>query len=255
MPPVIYAAPNEGTSPVFCEAFAAGCGGAKIINGGPLYPGDVALFGSPQLWELLVAAKNEGRHWFYGDHAYFKKGRFYRITKNAFMTTKFAKPRPQDYARFDALGLEIKPKREGGRHILICPPSTAHIQMMKRAGIESPAEDFDGWARAELAKYTDRPIQTRWKRAYIEGRPLESDLKDCWAVVVFTSNVGVLAALAGIPVFAVGPCASRLFGTEDLSAIEANALPEDRRSIAAFLSSQQWSLEEIRRGRAWEALQ
>ena len=80
--PVCYSVPNEYTSPRFCAAFAAGCGGT-VTSSHKLRPGPVALFGSAKLWPLLKQAQAAGREWLYGDHGYFGRYRYYRITRNA----------------------------------------------------------------------------------------------------------------------------------------------------------------------------
>lgn len=248
-----YAVPSELTSPHFCAALAQGLGAAYTTEP-RLQDGDVALFGSPVLWDLLLEARDQGRAWFYGDHAYFGKRRYYRITRNAFMATG-REPIRGGGARLARLGVEIQAWRRGGRHILVCPPGAIHGGLVARAGvaIQQP-ENWGAWARAELRKFTDRPIKTRTKDQARSGRPLEADLKDCWALVCFMSNVGVQAALAGIPVFVLGPAAARTVGCDDLSKIESPAYPDNRYEFACSLAAQQWTLEEIAAGEPREAL-
>ena len=66
MRPTAYSTPAFRTPPIWCAAFAAGCGG-RVQEGGPLRPGPVAMFGSPGLWPILRQAQAAGRGWVYGD--------------------------------------------------------------------------------------------------------------------------------------------------------------------------------------------
>lgn len=250
----VYTVPGELTSPRFGDAFARGAG-ATVTKRLRLNPGDVAMFGSPILWPMLLDARDQGRTWYYGDHAYFGRREYYRVTRNAFMAQGTERHTGDD-ARLAALGVNIQTWRRDGRHILICPPGPVHANLMRRAGVEIQyPNDWGVWAMREVAKHTDRPLRLRtkaWARATNE--PLEADLKDCWAVVVFMSNVGVEAALAGVPVFVLGPSAARAVGCDDLARIETPLYPDNRHEFACSLAGQQWTLEEIAAGQAWEVL-
>lgn len=257
MPPVnVYAVPQERTSPRFCAAFATGAGAAYVADG-RLRAGDVALYGSPNLWDLLIEARAGGRAWYYGDNGYFRRGEYYRVTRNAYQASGYDW-NGCDEQRLERLGVEIQPMRRGGRHVLVCPPGGIHANLMRRAGvpIQEP-NDWGAWATRELARFTDRPIRIRTKAAAYESRrPLAADLEDCWAVVVFMSNVGLEASLAGVPVFVLGPAASSPLGRWQLSEIENPAYPDadHRRKVAASLAAQQWTLEEIAAGDCWRSI-
>lgn len=251
----VYAAPMEKTSPRFCRAFAAGAQGAysEIPQ---LQPGAAALFGSPRLWDLVVAARAEGRDLYYGDHGYFGRKEYYRVTRGDFQAGEFARAGGEE--RLDRLGVQIQPSRRGGRHILVCPPSPIYAELMRRAGVPiAETADWGAWAARELARFTDRPVRTRAKDSALKaGRSLAEDLEDCHAVVVFTSNVALEASMAGVPVFVLGPAASRVLGRRELSQIENPVYPDadQRRAVAASLASQQWTLAEIDAGDCWRAL-
>lgn len=243
MIPVVYAAPREYTSPRWCAAFAAGCGG-RVEAGAVLRPGPVALFGSPHLWALLERARAEGRTWYYGDKAYFGRGRYFRITRNALQHDGSGAAGPD---RFRIAGGAIAPWRRGGSHILVCPPGEP---FQRRMGVE-------GWLETTLAalrRHTDRPIRIRLKPRIPERHPLAPDLVDCWALVTFMSNTAVEAICAGIPAFVTGRCAASAMAAGELARIEAPALPDGREQWAWNLAANQWTLGEMRAGRAWAAL-
>lgn len=245
MIPTTYAVPTEKTSPVFCRAFARGCGG-PIQDGGPLQPGAVALWGSPRLWPLLQQARAERRTWYYGDKGYFGRGTFFRITRNRFQHDGSGIARPK---RWSALGLEIQPWRTSGLHIVVCPNGHGQYRLF---GLDAVA-----WIRevvGELARHTDRPVRIRWRTTKAGAWPLSEDLKNAWAVVVWTSNAAVDALVAGVPVFVQSTdSAAYHLGTPDLTRIERPVEPSDEERLRFFqvLAANQWTLEEIEKGVAW----
>lgn len=263
-----YAAPGERTSPAFCRAFAQGAGGAYVEDR-QLRPGDVALFGSPALWDLLLQARAEGRTWYYGDHGFFgravrygqfQKGPWYmRVARGEFQAAAPGPLGPREQARAEAVlrrqDVQVRPWRGGGRHVLVCPPSPVYGHLMKRAGVPMDCpQDWGGWALRELERHTARPLRVRTKADAQEGRPLEADLEDCWAVVTFMSNVALEAVLAGVPAFILGPAAFRELGRNHLDQIESPLYPANRYEAARSLAAAQWTLEEIEQGTAWGAL-
>lgn len=233
--------PTKGTSPLWVEAFAAGAGCRKQV-GGPLAPGDVALFGHPALEPMLKEAQEQGRNWYYGDHGYFGRGHFYRCTKNAY---QFDGLSGDDRTwRFCRMGMPVKDWRKNGDYILLCPNSQSFLE---RFGAPNWVDD----TIISLRRHTDRPIKIRWKD---DRRPIKRDFKDCWAVVVFTSNAAVEAALFGIPVFATRSCAALSMGSSDLSLIERPLMPDGRKQWASRLANNQWTLSEMARGDLWRVL-
>jgi hypothetical protein len=240
--PVVYSVQQEGTSPRWCAAFARGCGSRVVPHSQGLQPGPVAAFGSPRLWGLLQQARAQGRDWYYGDHGYFQRGRYYRCTRGAYMHDGRGQ---SDGRRLRAHGVRVQPWRRGGGHVLVCPPGEVFCGLH---GMD--AESWLGGTLNKLAAHTDRPVQVRAK-SEARHRPLSVDLRDCWALVTFMSNTAVEAVLAGVPVFCTGQCTGLTMGRGDLSKIEEPAKPEGRRQWAAVLADQQWTLEEMSRGMLW----
>lgn len=227
---------------MWAKAFAKG-NGAAVCTADVLEPGAVALFGSPQRWRLLAQARAEGRTWWYGDHAYFGRREYFRITRNAWQHDCRGRG---DLARLELLGVRERGWRKTGRNVLLCPNSP---QFFALHGM-----DCEQWIREtsqQLAAHTDREIRVRFKNS---ARVLEDELRDAWAVVVFTSVCGVHAALQGVPSFATADCASRAFGSGDLSLIETPPRPDNRYEMASVLAANQWTLHEMARGQAWREL-
>lgn len=242
-----YVADGERTSPRFCAAFAEGCGGKLAHGPRVLHPGPVALWGSPALWPLLERAQAQGRDWIYADNAYVGRGRYFRIAVNGYQHDGTG---AGDFGRFIRAGGTLQPWRRSGARILVCPNSHVHFPLFGR--------DADQWVAdvvAELREHTDRRIQVRWKKEALE-RPIDVDLVDAWAVVAWSSAAAIDALMAGVPAFSLAPhAAARRMGSTELADIETPLYPDDREGFFAALAANQWTLDEIRAGVAWRALQ
>lgn len=247
-PPVSYYVPSEYTSPKMAYAFAKGCGGTITDDLDYLFEGPVALFGSPPAWPLLRRAQEAGREWYYIDHGYFHKGKYYRITKNAYQHDGRGTSTGVRFRAFQRL--KIQPWRTEGNHIVLCPNSAAHFALH---GL-----DVDQWLRdvlTTLRQHTDREVRIRWKVQRHE-RPIAEDLVNAWACVVFSSAAALDALIAGVPVFTLAPFASTVrMGLSDLAQIEQPVYPEDRESFLSVIADNQWTLQEMLQGIAWRALQ
>jgi hypothetical protein len=249
-PPVSYYVPSEQTSPKFAYAFAKGCGG-EITDEDVLFEDrPVALFGSPARWPLLRAAQAAGLDWFYADHGYLGRGKYFRITKNAYQHDGRGEKTPDNWARFERFRRPIHPWRTSGQHVLVCPNSAVYFSLF---GID--AEQWLSNVQDRIRAHTDREIRLRWK-VQRRDRPIEQDLRNAWAVVVFSSAAAVDALIAGVPVFTVAPFAATYrMGLSDLARIEAPVFPPDRESFLAVLAANQFTIAEILSGQAWKHLQ
>lgn len=251
-PPVTYIGSNETTSPKFGQAFMHGCGGRAHNSAYGLIDGDVCSFGTPPTWPLFDQAIREGRNWYYGDHAYYRRGKYYRVTKNAYQyqptADEIQRATPE---RFTACPMTAEPDwRDGGATVVICPNSEPY---MARHGVNAKEWAVD--CARQVAQHTDRSIVVRWK-AQVGRRPFYLDLHEAFAVVVYNSNAAVEALAAGVPVFVTCPWASTFsMGLNDLALIESPYRPDNRLEFLWTLANHQWSLDEISRGLAWKTLQ
>lgn len=244
MIPVSYSVPGELTSPKFAAAFARGCGGAVVRNM-QLQDGPVAGFFTPKLWPVLRQARAEGREWYYADHGFFGRGKYYRIAKNAFQHDGTGDADPRRFQRFNR---PVQPWQKDGKHILICPQSATYFGLF---GLNLWAW-VDGVCR-KLRAVTDRPIIVRMAKN--SPKPIQANLVDCWAVVTFSSSAALDALIAGVPVFVLADfAAAHRMGLSDLSQIESPFYPDDRLRFLSVLAEHQWTLDEIRWGAAWKAL-
>lgn len=249
--PMTYISPSEVTSPKFGKAFADGCKGKLTNQLVSLQPGSFASFCTPAVWPLLDRAIADQRDYYYGDHAYWGRGHYYRVTHNAvqFQPTlvDLRRARPQ---RFALLNIAIAADwQQTGVHVVICPNSSVY---MRRFGLD--AEQWVTDVTSQIRLVSNRPIVVRWKRD-ARRRPLHLDLTNAHAVVVFSSNAAVEALVAGVPVFVLAPWAStRALACADVAQIETPIYPDDRLPFLWALAEQQWTLAEIATGLAWRSL-
>lgn len=243
-----YVSPGKAKSKLLCDAFAEGCGGT-VADPKRLAPGWAFFYGVVEqtvpLWRQALA---EGRA-LYCDNSYFDRGRerYFRITKNAVQLTRIASGDP---ARLAALGVRIEPWRQGGRHIVVVEQSEAFLRL---AGCEG---DWLADTLQALRRASPRPITVRrWNRDKGKAAStLASDLRDAWCLITHMSAAANEALLSGVPVFVTGPCAATPLASGALSQVETPLRPEGREAWAAGLASNQWTIDEIRRGIAWKAL-
>lgn len=184
---------------------------------------------------------------------------YHKVVVNSRHPTAYFQNVAHPSDRFDAFGIPVQPWRKRGGHILLAGMSA------KAAYCEgfSP-EQWEREAVAELRKHTDRTIIYRPKPNWTGARPivgtrmecdvpLEKHLQGCHALVSYHSNAGIDAILAGVPVITAGGVAS-VMGTRDLSRIEALPMPDGREQWAADIGYCQYSVDEMREGKAFRYL-
>jgi hypothetical protein len=170
------------------------------------------------------------------------------------------------------LGLDLRPWRTSGSHLLLC--------LQRNGGWSMGGTNVIDWAVDTvqiLKRYTDRPIIIRShpgdkgrgrdttaivttlqrkgiKKIYVspEKSELVHDLRNCWAVINHNSSPVVGAAIEGIPIFVTDPMNSqaRDVANTDLAKIENPDIP-DRQNWIERLSQFHWNFQDISDGTAW----
>ena len=184
---------------------------------------------------------------------------YHKLAVNSRHATAYFQNKRHDEHRFKRFGIGVLPWRKGGRHILVAGMSAkaAYAEGLK-------PEQWERDTIFRLRKLTDRPIIYRpkpnWMAAsLIAGSAMQRDvplpvaLKNCHAVVTHHSNVAIDAILAGVPAISEGGLAS-IMGSTSIEEIENPLMPNGRAQWAADIAWTQWSVEEMRAGRAWRYL-
>lgn len=215
--------------------------------------GSIAAFCTPPVWPLLDQAIADQRDYYYGDHGWFKRGKYYRVAKNAvqYQPTLDDLQRARPF-RYDLHGYDTAADwQRDGTAIIICPNSPVY---MRRFGLDAHAWTLEMADR--LGRITRRPIIIRWKD-HANVRPLYLDLHTAYCVVVFSSGAAVEALRAGIPIITTADWATtRMMGVGSVEDIDQLIYPENEQRIRFLwaLAEKQWTMAEISAGVAWKAL-
>ena len=240
LPEIVVSDGKKGINRKVCQYFAMGCGG-RIVSCEEA--GDnIATFGILRgTGEVIKKAKN----FWYIDHGYMGRSTppksmngYFRIVHNNFWHDGSGNY-PSD--RLEEAVPYMFNWRKNGNHIVVVPPSQA---MSLYLGLESWLED----TIKEIKKYSDRKIiVTKKSERGIPEKPLKEHLKNAWVLVTDHSNAAMEAMLRGIPSIMTNP-------QRRLSSIKNIENPPLDRSILNNLAYQQWSLKDMRNGKAWQEL-
>jgi len=162
------------------------------------------------------------------------------------------------------LGIDLKPWRKHGNHILICLQRNGGWSMKGLSVV-----DFFNQTVQEIRKYSDRPIIVRThpgdkKSIYYsrelkgqniilsQNRTLIQDLKNAWATVVYNSSPSVASIIEGVPAFLIDPEYSQasLVANLVLSNIEDPHI-SDRLPWVQKLAQCHWNDEDLISGETW----
>ncbi|HSW83549.1 MAG TPA: hypothetical protein VLH12_08745 [Usitatibacter sp.] len=148
-------------------------------------------------------------------------------------------------SRWDALGIDVKPWRQAGGHILVCPNRS-----FGTPGRFMPFHWIDE-VTARLRLLTKREIRVRPHPGNnAPAKPLAADLAGAWATVIWSSSAGVHSLIAGIPVICEAPFWIAKKAAGRIEEVELPPTP-NRAPIFERLAYAQWSLAEITSGEAF----
>jgi hypothetical protein len=182
----------------------------------------------------------------------------HKITVNDRHPTAYFQNTRHPGDRAEAVGVDLKPWRHSGKHILLAGMGDKAAEAEGRA-----VESWERQAIEALRHVTDRPIIYRPKPSWLRAKPLpgtsfspkqqslDDVLKDCHAVVTHHSNVAVEAIVAGVPAFCWKGVAVPM-SSQIIKDIEAPRFPDRRAQWCADIAYTQWNIDEMRRGLPWK---
>jgi hypothetical protein len=200
------------------DSLFAGWPGAYKPNYNVYYGHPAAFWGFiNNNWHVILQHVDNDMDWWFWDMPYWGRWNglkealvpeqkfYWRVSKNSIHETKI-KPRPDD--RFREWNLNIKPWRNTGSEILVCPSSDTMTRWCTGQGEKEWTESVV----QQLKHYTDRPVRVRYKprtaktsgpaAAQLVGlKSFQEDIADAWAVVTSVSMCAVEAISQGVPVF------------------------------------------------------
>lgn len=151
--------------------------------------------------------------------------------------------------RWAALGVDLKPWRTDGGHIVVCPNRS-----FGTPGRIMPP-NWTNETVAKLQKLTKREIRVRQHPGNEPPkRPLAEDLVGAWAMVVWLSTAGVHSLIAGVPTI----CCSPFWICKDIAGTSLDQINDppmiERMPTMQRMAWGQWSIEEIISGRPFKEL-
>ena len=154
-----------------------------------------------------------------------------------------------DESRWSRMGIDIKPWRTDGEHILVCGQRGIGSKLMR-----SPSRWHEAMAKV-LSQVTDRPIKVR---PHPGRKPnpiaLAKDMEGAWAIVVWSSSVAGKALIKGIPVYYQAP--HHVLDICMENTVKNIDLPKYKDRLQGFrrMAWAQWTIEEIATGEPFRRL-
>ena len=193
-----------------------------------------------------------------------KRGTTWKVGINGINRDAYFGPTGMDDLRVHNLGLKLKPWRTDGEYILICGQHDKSLQWRNMPRMSN-------WVMSiieEIQTYTDMPIVFRphprcrleaiehqYQNVYrVDPIKIENSyddfnlsFKDCHAVVNWSSNPGIQAVIAGVPVFTGPSSLAYPVANKELSTI-ANPLKPDRTQWLNDYAWTEYTIDEISQG-------
>lgn len=189
-----------------------------------------------------------------------KTWEYHRVAVDGHQPTAYLGKVNHPSDRFERLGLEVKPWRASGEHILLAGSSQKYHDFY---GISDPTRF---WTKAvKRLSGTEREIVYRPKPSWRDAVPIEgtrfSDsgetiadvLAGAHAMVTHGSNACFEAMLAGVPAIVLGDGVTKKISSTRLEDIESPRLAgdEERTQLLCNLAYSQFTLSEFASGEAW----
>jgi len=166
--------------------------------------------------------------------------------------------------RWDELGIDVKPWRERGKHVLIAGSSAKYHNF---CGLADPTT-FAGDVVAALRGHTERPIVYRPKPTWRERQPIPGvrysepperiadALAGAWVTVTHGSNAAFESIISGIPCISLGDGIAKSLSSSSLADVDHPFLADelDRARWLNALAYHQWMSAEFASGEAWETI-
>jgi hypothetical protein len=159
--------------------------------------------------------------------------------------------------RWEALGIELKPWRAEGEHILVAPS-----RPFGRPDVMMPYE----WPQRIIRRLNNLTKRRIINRSHpgdaTPNTPLEAHLRNAWACVIWASSVGVRALIEGVPVICDAEkwiCKQATFSMypaefQEIDARCTTYMDRCRLDAMHALAWAQWTVDEIATGEPFRYL-
>ena len=230
--------------------------------------------------KALLEAKKKGIDSYYFDHSYFdagyKENHWVRICKNAHSMNYLKDSSPKRWLEnFDKLYQIQNWKKSNSKrkNILIIPPTSAicwyfscHEWLKELMDILKHKLNSKLLSNIKIRVKPNEPLVDIngnflgiRNSNNICGTSLQEDLNNSLIVIAYNSQVALEATIRGIPVIVNenNACHSISFSLNDINSNLNNRIffkEPDRKKLFNWLSNNQFKLEELKNGFAWEML-
>lgn len=233
-----YPVHGKKKSEDLCNAFIAGA--PKSATGAVFFGVDASNI---DVWRETLRFQ---RPFWYLDNSFFDKtrGTHFRVAKNRIQID--AAQYGSNGQRFEALGIELQPRKTDGETIVVCPQSDSFMRDVARC----PGNWLEQKLRELNDCYPHRAVVVRdWNRDKLKAMAtLPRDLATAWRLVTHTSMAAVEALIRGVDVDVAGmhTIGRWCFGLESYDL--------DRHELMGVLADAQWTIDELKEGKAWAFL-
>ncbi len=196
--------------------------------------------------EIIKRSKN----FFYIDHGYFKQSDrkfsdkkaeilnfngYFRIVLNDFWHNGSGNKKND---RIKKLNIKFKEEKKNGDYIILSEPNN---KATKFYNLYNWVEE----TKLKLSQYTDREIIVHNKSSKVQLLDL---LKNAWAFVSDHSSAGFKAMIEGVPAYFTNSTLGNIASIEEIELHKINY------NVFNNLAYEQWNIEEIKSGEAWDYL-
>lgn len=242
---ICYAERKKRYSMQLCRAFADGANGQVVLSRNP--SGEPALIHGQDVWQQRLM--NQYENWWQADHGYFGRGQYHRITYRARWVDGRGEP---DYRRLNRFRINLEHQKRGNK-ILVVLQSPQYYGLWHR---QNETAVRTGLVQ-KLRRHTNRDVVVRKKPIYGHKEPsLEKQLADAFCVVSYSSGVMLEALARGIPVVCLDKTYPAFRLSTSIDQLEGAGRPDlsHVRELFGVLAKHQWTLDEMRSGKAWSDL-
>jgi len=193
-----------------------------------------------------------------------KRGTTWKVGINGINRDAYFGPSGNSSDRVRLLGLQVKPWRKEGKHILLCGQHDKSLQWKDMPRMSQWVTDIV----TEIRKYSDRmilfrphprcrldsieaylPNVLRQEPVQLSGTYDDFDMsfENAWATISWSSNPGIHSVINGVPAYTGPSSLAYDVSMQDLSTIEDPILP-DREQWLNDYAWTEFTVEEIEQG-------
>lgn len=217
---------------------------------------------------IFKAYRDIGKHAVFIDKGYTRlRGGpvgtlYWRVSIDSFQPLPYFQKRPRPDDRWGKLGIEIKPRQEGGEAILFAGSSQKYCDWFQLGS----ATRYADYVLKAIRERSSRPIIYRPKPSWADAVPIEgyeyspdtdkfvTRLEQAHCLVTFGSNACFEALISGVPSVVLGEGITKPVSSTTVKEVDNPKFPDASvvYQLACDLAYCQYSLKEMFKGVCWQ---